>query len=172
MHRTGGAYVGHHLLVFAPGDARRIKVRFKTARHELVVAQQCNPQALALQYQRRVGLFQVAATAKVLQPGGRQQGEHFGKCLAAIVARVVVGQGQRIEVALEHRQGPRVGPEGEVFVARRAGGGHHALEVANADIRLRKKVPKAAERVFAPLDHGARHIVEHDVSGKHQRHPA
>ena len=61
------------------------------------------------------------------------------------------------------------GAEGVVLVAGRAGGRHHALQIADANVRLAEVAAKRRKRVFAALYHGARFIVQHDVPGKHQR---
>ena len=72
-HQVGSVHaarrhdVGHHLLILAPGHTRQVGPGLETARVKLVVTQYRNAQPFALEDQRRVGLFQVQATADLRQ---------------------------------------------------------------------------------------------------------
>ena len=160
--------VGHHLLVFAPGDAGRVVIGLKTARHEFAVAQQRNAQPLALDDQRGMRLRQIMAAAEIPQAGRIQQPQHLRKGRTAKVTRMVVGQRQRIEVPPQNRQGARMGAESEVFLARLPGRGDDALQIAKANIGLPKNSGPVGKRVLPARNHLAHRAVEHDVARKHQ----
>src|SRR3990167_9410672 len=141
--------VSHYLFIFAPGNTGRVRVRLETARHEFAVTQQCNAKTLALDDERGMCLGQVQAPAELHQARLFDQTQHVGKRRAAIVARVVVGQGHDIEVALEDRQHAWMSAKGVVLVASRASGGNDALQIDNTDIGALEKISKVGKRVPA-----------------------
>jgi hypothetical protein len=132
--------------------------------------EQGDAHALAFDDQGHVGARQVGAAAEVADAGLVEQAQHLGEGLRAVIAGVVVGQADGIEVALDEGQATRRGAEGVGLVGLgAAAGGDHAFEVADPDIGRLQDGCERRERVLAALDDLAGGIVEHDVADEHQR---
>ena len=58
-------------------------------------------------------LAQIGAAAKIRNAVLFEQRQRFAEGGFAVVARVIIGQRHRVQVALEHRQHARMGAEGE-----------------------------------------------------------
>ena len=170
VHATRLADVVHHLLVFAPGHPRGIVVGLKAARHEFVVAQKSDAQALALDHPRGVCLRQIAPASDRAQARLLEQVQHFGKCFTPKITRVVVGQRHCIEMGLQHRQHAWVRPEREVFIPCTAHRGHHTFQIGHADIGGSKDACKGGKRVTTTGDQRAGRIIQHGVACKHHAH--
>ena len=165
VNSARGADIAHHLRVLAPGDAGPVGVGLEAARLKLVVAQHRHAHAFALDDPGGVRLGQVHAAAVIAQAALLEQAQHLGKRLGAEVARVVVGQADGVKVALEVLQGAGVDAKHiRLVVLGAADGGHHALQVANADVGARKQTGKTGVGVaaFAHGVHGA--VFEHHVA--------
>ena len=118
-------------------------------------------------------LTQIGPAAKVRQLLLFQQRQGFGKRRFAVVARVVIGQRHRIDMALEHWQHPGVGAEGvNLAVQRLAGGGHRAFQIANGVIAVGQQAGKRGKWVAARCDHLAGAVIEHDIAHHQEAHLA
>ena len=107
VHRAGTVDVGHHLFVFASGHAGVVVASFEVAGEKIVVAQQGDPLALALDDQRRMGFAQRVVTAEVGHARLLQAPQHLGEGAAPEITGMVVGQGHGIDMPLEQGQHTR-----------------------------------------------------------------
>ena len=165
MQPAGLADIELDLLVLAPGDARLVEIRLETARQELVIAEQGDPQAMALEDEWPMRLGQVGTAAEPAEALPVEQVQHLAEGLRTEVARVIVRQGHGIEVPLDRCQDPRVGAEGVGLAGFGcAAGGDDTLQVADPDVGVVQEGGEGGEGVAPRLDHLPRGPVEHEVA--------
>ena len=113
---------------------------------------------------------QIRAAAERLEAMRGQMGEHVEKGVFAVVAAVIVGEGDDIEAGRGHtREAARVGLEGELLQLGPAERGDDAFEVAEGEVKAAQVVAGGAEREGIVLG-GGEHVVvdgacEHHVAG-------
>lgn len=171
MAAAGVGDVELDLLVLAPGDPRPVGIGLETAGQELVVAEQGDPQAMALDDERPMRLGQVGPAAKPADALAVQQGQHLAEGLRTEVARVIVRQGHGVEVPLERLQDARVGAEGVGLAGfGLAAGGDDTFQVADPEVSGIQEGGEGGKGVATLRDHPSRRLVEHEVTDHGQGH--
>jgi hypothetical protein len=91
--------------------------------------------------------------------------------IVAVVAGVVVGEGDGIKTALQNRERRWLGAKVVDFVVvRLTTFGNRTFKIADPVVGLLSDVGKGSERVAALGDQTSRAIVEHDVTSENQVH--
>ena len=104
------------------------------------------------------------------QAGLLHQAQLFGKGGLAEITRVIIGQRDRIEMALQHRQYLRVGTEGKRFEQGIAATCHHAFQIADTQVMRIQQGLERLEGVSAARNQLAGAFGHHDVADEHNGH--
>jgi hypothetical protein len=141
------------------------------ARLELVVAEDGDAKVPARYPERLVGGGEIGPAAEGGDAVLLQQGERFQEGRLAVIARVVVGHGQGVEAALQHRHRSRLGAKAiHLVVEGTAGCGDGAFQVADGIVGVGQEGGEGGEGIAPGGDHSPRPIRQHHIAGEDQAH--
>ena len=170
MLRPGSLDVGRHLLVDRPGDPRPGRPGLELARMEVVVAEERDAEAVAIEDERQSGLTAVAAATEAPDAGLVEQRELLEEGVVAKIAGVIVGQRHDPEVPADNVEDAGVGPERVGLVDRFANCCHNAFEIRDCHVDPIENIGKLGEGVPARCDRLPGEVGEHDIAGEGERH--